>query len=83
MAVLELEIPATDVEVPVAVRTDVLEFAVLIAFDEPSLEPRNGGERSSEVITAIDADIAAVLIVSDPVSEAPTPATEPAVTSTR
>ena len=80
---LGLGIPVIDVDIPVVVRTDVLDSAVLIAFAEPPLEPPDGGERSSEVITAIDADIAAVLIVSGPVSEAPAPVTEPAVISTR
>lgn len=80
---LGLGIPVIDVDIPVVVRTDVLDSAVLIAFAEPPLEPPDGGERSSEVITAIDADIAAVLIVSEPLSEAPAPVTEPAVISTR
>lgn len=82
-AVLGLGIPVIDVDIPVVVRPDVLDSAVPIAFAEPPLEPPDGGERSSEVITAIDADIAAVLIVREPLSEAPAPVTEPAVISTR
>ena len=72
-----------DFVVPVAVRTDVLESAVLISLAEPFLEPLEGGERSSEVVAVTDADTAAVLVISETVSEAVPPIKEPAMISTR
>lgn len=80
---LELERPVIDAMILVAVRLDVLESAVLVASTEPSLEPRDGGKRSPEVIAGTGADTTAVVVTGEPVSEPAAPVTEPAVISTR
>lgn len=74
---LELERPVIDAMILVAVRLDVLESA------EPSLEPRDEGKRSPEVIAGADADTTAVVVTGEAVSEPAAPVTEPAVMSTR
>lgn len=79
----ELDRPVIDAVAPVAVRVDSLESAVLVASAERSIEPRNGGKRSSEVIARIDADIGAVVVPGEAVSDVAAPVTEPAVISTR
>lgn len=76
---LELRKSVIDVVVPVAVELDVLESAVLVAYGEPSIEPRNDGDRRSEVVAVVDADIANVAIWDGVVAAY----TEPAVISTR
>ena len=69
--------------VPVAVRLDVLESAVLVASAEPSLEPRDERERSSVVTASAEADRTALVIIGETVSEVGAPVIEPAVISTR
>lgn len=81
---LELGTPVIDVVAPVTVALDLIESAVLVASAEPTFEPRNGGERRSEVIAGLAADAVEVVITGEADSEAATaPVTEPAVISTR
>lgn len=79
---LELERSLIDVMISVAAEFDVLEPAVLAASAEPSVEPRDGGERRLDVIAGIDADLAAVSIMDEVIADVVT-FTEPTVISTR
>ena len=66
-----------------AVNFDLLESAVLVAPAEPSIEPRNGEERSSEVIAGIDPDKAVTIFPGEAVPEVTASVKEPAVVSIR
>lgn len=80
---VELERPVINILVPVPVEPDVLESPVIVASAEPSIELRNRGERTSEVVIGIDADIAAAIITDEAFSIIAAPVAEPAVISTR
>lgn len=80
---LELERPVIDVVVPVAVKLDLLESAVLAAPAEPPIDARNGEESSSEVTAGIDPEKAVTVFPSEAVPEVAASVKEPAVISTR